>query len=177
MMLNPKKDPPGTYIRNITGMVSRVKEYMLDGRRIATEDGMIRPAEDFERLYTVYDLQSARCQLEPMVCLHCKSTELWYDQRQGDAKCGTCGRWQTTLSVGKPYRWEYIQHAMSQYPVTPDPLAEEEPSEIHFGMTTLWFWEDDDSSVVVATFVLSGYRNGTIWTCAYLSAGVFQDDD
>jgi hypothetical protein len=175
-MINPKETPPGSYVADTAGNVRRIKDYTKEGLPILDRNNQIVQPEELLRLYTVYDLRNARCQLNPMVCVHCKSLELWYDQYQGDAKCSVCGRWQTTLQLGKPYRFEYIQHAMAQYPVAPDPFSIEEPQQhLRFGFMHLYFWEEDDPSTAVATFVLQSYMNGTIWTAAYLSGVVLQD--
>ena len=45
--------------------------------------------------YTIKDVQEAECNLEPLNCLHCDSTEVTYHQYIGDAYCSDCGEWQT----------------------------------------------------------------------------------
>ena len=47
------------------------------------------------KVYTVYDILRAECNLEPLVCLHCKHIgEVIYDQYIGDGYCQWCGKWQ-----------------------------------------------------------------------------------
>tara|TARA_R100001463_G_scaffold15141_7_gene39627 strand:- start:14681 stop:14866 length:186 start_codon:yes stop_codon:yes gene_type:complete len=45
--------------------------------------------------YTIKDVQEAECNLEPLNCLHCDSTEVTYHQYIGDGYCSDCGEWQT----------------------------------------------------------------------------------
>lgn len=44
--------------------------------------------------FTVHDVISAECNLEPLICLFCGYDEVTFFQYVGDAYCANCGRWQ-----------------------------------------------------------------------------------
>lgn len=44
--------------------------------------------------YTVKDIITAECGLSPIVCVHCQSLEVTFDQKIHDAYCANCGQWQ-----------------------------------------------------------------------------------
>ena len=46
------------------------------------------------KTYTVEQVISAECNLEPIECKFCHSLEVTYDQYIRDALCGDCGKWQ-----------------------------------------------------------------------------------
>ena len=46
------------------------------------------------KTFTVYDILSAEVNLEPLICLHCGSIEVIFDQYVSDAYCQGCGKWQ-----------------------------------------------------------------------------------
>jgi len=45
-------------------------------------------------MHSITDVLEAEYTLEPLVCVHCGSEEVTFDQYVGDAYCATCGRWQ-----------------------------------------------------------------------------------
>jgi len=46
------------------------------------------------KVYHVEDVITAQCNLEPLTCKLCESTEVTYHQYIGDAHCADCDRWQ-----------------------------------------------------------------------------------
>ncbi len=53
------------------------------------------PRYQAEVCYDVQDVIDAEITLEPMKCRHCSVVgETTYHDRQGDAYCATCGKWQ-----------------------------------------------------------------------------------
>ena len=44
--------------------------------------------------FTVDDVITAECTLEPIVCIFCGSTEVTFNQQICDAHCANCGEWQ-----------------------------------------------------------------------------------
>ena len=46
------------------------------------------------KTYDVQDVINAGCNLEPIKCRFCGSTEVTFNQGIGDAHCAMCGEWQ-----------------------------------------------------------------------------------
>lgn len=45
--------------------------------------------------FTVQDVITAQCTLQPLKCVHCgNSEEVTFNQYIGDAYCENCGNWQ-----------------------------------------------------------------------------------
>lgn len=44
--------------------------------------------------FTVFDIQKAEVNLEPVECIFCDSDEVVYIQSVKDAVCECCGKWQ-----------------------------------------------------------------------------------
>ena len=44
--------------------------------------------------YDIHDVIRAEYTLEPLICIHCGSSEVTYHPGIGDAHCPECGRWQ-----------------------------------------------------------------------------------
>lgn len=68
-------------------------------------DKVRKSEEEAERLegpFTVYDVINANYSLEPLVCLHCGSTEVVFLFGIGDAVCQECGLWQLDLGNENP---------------------------------------------------------------------------
>ena len=61
---------------------------------------------------TIKDVQQAECNLEPLHCLNCDSTEVTYHQYIGDAYCSDCGEWQEDISDRERLRKENLIEAI-----------------------------------------------------------------
>ena len=44
--------------------------------------------------YNVHDIIKAECNLWPLTCIYCGSTEVVFEQYVKDAYCQCCGKWQ-----------------------------------------------------------------------------------
>ena len=59
-----------------------------------TQPTLFCPLEEKHRYYTVQDVITAECTLEPMKCPHCGSTqEVTFYQYMKSAYCAECGNW------------------------------------------------------------------------------------
>jgi len=52
--------------------------------------------------YTIFDIQKAGYNLEPLRCIFCGAESITYMFGIGDAYCGYCGRWQLEDAIGEP---------------------------------------------------------------------------
>ncbi|MGO9014650.1 MAG: hypothetical protein ACLQF0_06685 [Dissulfurispiraceae bacterium] len=56
-------------------------------------------AEVKRKTYDVQDVINAGCNVDPLECRACSSSEVEFHQYIGDAYCQTCGSWQLEIQI------------------------------------------------------------------------------